>query len=269
MVGGQTLLANYRGHKSDPQVGTYSRHILGMRILFRDRREKGKMELNITAAITAVGAVAVAQDSVSNTEMFVTAIVSVIGAICSFAGAAISYHQGKRKMYVDIVIRDRLQAIEERRCALKELYYYTNPDTIALVTDPASKSKQIQGLLKTQSALEHRLLGRLQPENHIICLLHGLVDSSIKYTKSGIKPETYDNRRAECLELLKIYNFASWQFAQKHSTGLRGSSVDGFDAAYIKTLESLKQEDSTVANIKTLLQSHNINNVEKKDNART
>lgn len=216
------------------------------------------MGQNIIAMIVAADTATAALNGGLDTELLITATVSVIGAIFSFAGAATSYFLGKRKMYVEIVIKDRLQAIEERRCALKDLYYYTSPRIIALATDPINKCKHIQGLLTTQSILEHRLLECLQPEKYIICSLHSLVDSAIDYIKNGIKNDGYDDHRTECLELLKIYNFASWQFAQKHSTGISGSSIDGFDATYIETLETAKQGEEIANRIKKLSQQHSI-----------
>lgn len=211
------------------------------------------MTTSIETIATSIQAIAESMETASS-NMDVTAVVSIIGATVSALSALIAYFMAMRKMYVDVVIKERLDAIAERRHSLRCLCYYTDPNTIKLTLQNNTRSEHIQSLLSTQSALEYRLMMALYPDSEVVEKAQDLVSLAIKYLNSGDAPSEYETKRRECLELQKIYHFASWQYAQKHSTGRRGSSIDGFDATFVKTLKLLKQKDKYTDGMKNLLE---------------
>lgn len=167
--------------------------------------------------------------------------------------AIIGYHFGARQLYVDTVINRRVQAIEELRRILKELYYYTNPIIVEMSIQNQTRSEEICNLLKAQSALEHRLLEALYPDEEVLMGIRKLVKLAIEYTEGGKKDPQYDRIRDEKLKLLKFYNFASWQYVQKHSTGSKGGSIRGFDKELCKTLKLMDQDKKIKNAIERLL----------------
>lgn len=110
-------------------------------------------------------------------------LVSVIGIL----SAIIGYLIGARRLYVDTVIKKRVQAIEDLRHILKELYYYTNPTTIDISIQSKTQLEEIRNLLKAQSSLEHRLLEALYPDKDVIKAIKELVRQAIEYTRLGKK----------------------------------------------------------------------------------
>lgn len=187
--------------------------------------------------------------------MDISMVISVIAAAVSVVSAFTSYRLGLKQMYVDIVVKARLQSLNERRHALKDLYYYTNPNIVEQVKEDA-KNKHIQKLLKLQSTLEYRILDCLYPDSEVLDKLTDLVKAAIVYLESGNKPDKYDEIRSKGLKLLRIYNFASWEYGQAHSTGKKGNSVCGFDAAFVKTLKSFEKNQRNKSKIEDILHKY-------------
>lgn len=172
-------------------------------------------------------------------------IVSVISILAVFWAEI-------RRIYVDVVVRARLESVDERRQVLRDLCYYTDPKMIDMLLRKGKsdeKEKYIRTLLRLQSDLEHRLLNCLYPDQKVMEGIERLVAKSIEYIGGEDKPDDYEKDRGEYLERLKIYNFASWQYAQNHSTGKKGSSVHDFDKAFQETLNSLEQDTYVVNDI--------------------
>lgn len=176
-------------------------------------------------------------------------IVEVIGALVSIASVFAAAWIGRRQMYVDLVAKKRLESVDERRETLKKLYLYTNPEYISRIDNP---EEYIGKLLELQSALEYRLMEQLHPERGIVKEIRELVKLLINIVSQGYnkddskwfvkhdKYKKYEIKREECLEALKIYNFASWKFVQKQAMGRKVDSIKAFNKNHKKTLQELK-----------------------------
>ena len=175
-------------------------------------------------------------------------IPSIVVAAIGLLSAAIGYFIGIKQLYVDIVVKSRMQSINDNRKTLQDLYYYTNPTTIEFAIQHGKVSDLVFNLLMAQSSLEHRLLEVFYPDGNILSSIRTLVEQAVNYASSGTRGSQYDMVHDESLRLLKLYNFSSWQYAQ-HSTGRRGNSVKGFDKAFLKTLKSLEQNAKVKAAI--------------------
>jgi len=181
----------------------------------------------------------------------------IIEGVMTALSVVVAFFMGKRQMYVDVVTKKRMESVNERRDTLKELYLYTNPEYVNRVDN---SDEYIKTLLKTQSALEYKLMDQLHPEGEIIEALEEMVKKLIDMVETGynkgdrswfIKHKEYDSfveKRKECLGTLKIYNFASWKFVQTQSKGKQADSITAFNKSYQETLTELeieKERDDT------------------------
>lgn len=182
---------------------------------------------------------------------------SIIEGVMTAVSVIVALFVGRRQMYVDVVTKKRLDSVNERRDTLKELYLYTNPEYVNRIDSP---DEYIKTLLKTQSALEYRLMDQLHPEGKLIDTLKEMVKKLIDMVETGynkgdrswfVKHKEYDDfmdKRKKCLGALKIYNFASWKFVQTQSKGKQADSIKAFNKSYDETLTELeieKERDDT------------------------
>lgn len=183
--------------------------------------------------------------------MDVEVIAAAIAAFVSLAVSAISYWQFKRKMRLDVIIKRRQESVEERRQALKELYYYTDSNLIKSLTDDAGKG-HILKLLEIKSRFDYRLIDAFYPGSDLQESVDRLVDSTVRMVEkkmewhvtddlASVKEENYDKNRSECLRKVKLYNYASWEFLQSQSFGQPRNGVMSFYKSYKKTLKSINK----------------------------
>lgn len=174
-------------------------------------------------------------------ESDVKLIVSIIAALVSLFGAFLSYIMAKRRMYLDVIVRKRQKSVEERRQALKELYYYTDP--VLLTHKMIEPEEHIRKLTEIHACFVYRLLETLYPESELIKCIDDVIKETIDYIHGESCEPPSSIKRNECLQRIKLYNFASWLFVQSQSKGIKKDSVSAFNKCYRECLEQLLETD--------------------------
>lgn len=172
--------------------------------------------------------------------MNVELIVGIVSAAVSVAGAIFSLVNARRSMYLEVIVKKRQQSVEERRQILKELYYYTDP--VLVINKKIDTEEHIKKLTEIRARLNYRLIDTLYPESEIIKCSDDVVGETIDFLCRENRELPSSIKRNNCLQWIKVYNFASWKFVQSQSIGQHKNSISAFNKCYKKSLRQLLKE---------------------------
>jgi len=179
-------------------------------------------------------------------EIWIGSLISAV--VATVLATIISLYVNSRSSYVKIVVEKRLQSVEERRQLLKELVLNTDPTFISEHISANKEEILIEKLLDIKAGFHYRMVDLLYPESEILPELDMLIEDSI--SKINHEKVSRKSNRDRCIQLIKVYNFASWRFVQKQSTGRRTNSVRKFEKEYKRTLKDVIICRDLIENIK-------------------
>lgn len=174
--------------------------------------------------------------------VIMTFIGGLIGSAFTFFGVFLASNIEKRKMQVKVIVERRKESLEERRQTLKELCYYTDFKLIERLSRDAYE-EHIRKLIEIKSRFEYRLIDVIYPGSDLQESVIKLIDDTIDLMsgENCSAMGNYNNDRKRCLQMIKIYNYATWEFLQWQSSGISRKGLKMFYKSYFKTLLSIKE----------------------------